>query len=217
MSTTQLLEMLPPLDELEFDEGTHRYRWDGRWLHLSPTQILSIDLDDYAKTAIQKTKEGPMGWEIRGNTLHACLEQHLLGAADLDAGDFAEWWEPLRSCWLWENAKVLGVEIRMTDKQNMGGSCDFLLQEQSGAIVLGDLKTVSGERQVNSRKPATAQLGGYLHMMSKCWPKVCVDRCCTVVSGPGRTKVITEDPQVCWDAWEEAIGKYEAHVANVGF
>ena len=28
-----------------------------------------------------------MGWEIRGNRLHSCLEQHLLGAAELDPGD----------------------------------------------------------------------------------------------------------------------------------
>ena len=66
----------------------------------------------------QETKEGPDGWEIRGNTLHNCLEQFLLGAADLNPGAFAEWWTPLRSCWLWEDAKILGVELRMTDKQD---------------------------------------------------------------------------------------------------
>ena len=210
--------MLPPLPELEFSEEAHKYRWDGQWLHLSPTQVLSYDLDDEAKQRIAETKEGPDGWEIRGNTLHNCLEQFLLGAADLNPGAFAEWWTPLRSCWLWEDAKILGVELRMTDKKRMGGSCDFLIQIPDGSIVLGDLKTVSSEKACKARKPATAQLGAYLYLLSKSYPHVMVDKCVTVVSSPGKTRVITDDPTDCWLAWEDAMSKYQAHLdINVGF
>ena len=122
MSPESRFDMLPPIEGLEFDAGFTPI-FDGRanGSHLSPTQILSIDLDDEAKQRIAETKDGPNGWEIRGNTLHGCLEQYLLGAAELDPGDFTEWWEPLRSCWLWEDAKVMGVELRMTDRKRMAG------------------------------------------------------------------------------------------------
>ena len=218
MSPDSRFDMLPPIPELSFDDESHRYQYDGKWLGLSPTQVLSFDLDEEAKQRIQETKEGPDGWEIRGNTLHNCLEQFLLGAADLNPGAFEEWWKPLRSCWLWEDAKILGVELRMTDKKRMGGSCDFLIQIPDGSIVLGDLKTVSSEKALKSRKPATAQLGAYLYLMSKSYPKVLVDKCVTVVAGPGKTKVITDDPTDCWLAWEDAMSRYQAHLdINVGF
>ena len=69
--------MLPPIPELHFDEEAHRYQYDGKWLPLSPTQVLSFDLDERQRQRINETKEGPDGWEIRGNTLHGCLEQFL--------------------------------------------------------------------------------------------------------------------------------------------
>ena len=137
------MSLLKPLEELEFNAVAHKYRWDGKWLHLSPpTQILSIGLDQAAKDRIAETKDGPDGWERRGNKLHSLLENHLLGAADLNPEEFGEWWEPLKSCWLFENCEVLGVELRLTDKKTMGGSCDFLIKLPTGELVLGDLKSV---------------------------------------------------------------------------
>ena len=217
MSPESRFNMLPPIEGLSFSEEQHRYCWEGKWLPLSPTQILSIDLDEQAKQRINETKDGEMGWEHRGNRLHNCLEQHLLGAAQLDPSPFAEWWRPLSECWLFEDCKVMGVELRMTDKKRMGGSCDFLI-EKDGQLILGDLKSVSSERALKSRKPASAQMGFYLMMMQKCWPKVMVDKCCTVISAPGKTKVITEDPTDCWLAYEDAMSRYQAHLdINVGF
>ena len=58
----------------------------------------------------------------------------------------------------------------MTDKKRMGGSCDFLVQMPDKSIVLGDLKTVSSEKACKARKPATAQLGAYLYLLSKSYP-----------------------------------------------
>ena len=49
MNTGLRLDMLPPIPELHFDEEAHRYQYDGKWLPLSPTQVLSIDLDEQAK------------------------------------------------------------------------------------------------------------------------------------------------------------------------
>ena len=212
MSPDSRIDMLPPLEGLHFDEEIHKYKWEDNWLHLSPTQVLSIDLNDEAKQRIAETKDGPDGWEIRGNTLHGCLEQYLLGAAELDPGDFNEWWEPLKSCWLWEDCKVMGVELRMTDKKKMGGSCDFLIQMPDKSIVLGDLKTTSSVKATKARKPATEQLGAYLYLLSKSYPKVMVDKVVTVVAGPGVTRVIPGDPAEAWMAWEDAMSRYQAHM-----
>ena len=212
MSPDSRIDMLPPLEGLHFDEEIHKYKWEDNWLHLSPTQILSIDLDDQAKQRIAETKDGPDGWEIRGNTLHSCLEQHLLGAAELDPGAFTEWWEPLKSCWLWEDAKVMGVELRMTDRKKMAGSCDFLIQMPDKSIVLGDLKTTSSVKATKARKPATEQLGAYIYLLSKSYPKVMVDKVVTVVAGPGVTRVIPGDPAEAWMAWEDAMSRYQAHM-----
>ena len=167
------LKMLEPIPELHFDEESHRYQYDGKWLPLSPTQVLSFDLDEQAKAVIQETKEGELGWENRGNTCHAALEQHLLGAARLDPGPFAEWIDPLLDCWLWEDITVMGAELRMSDRVRFGGSADFLVKQKDGTVVLGDLKTVSSLKAVDRRKPATAQLGAYLYLLSKSYPKIC--------------------------------------------
>ena len=152
--------MLPPIPELHFDEDAHRYQYDGKWLPLSPTQVLSFDMDEEAKQRINETKEGPDGWEIRGNTLHGCLEQFLLGAAELDPKQFGEWWEPLRNCWLWEDVKIMGVELRMTDKKRIGGSCDFLIKQKDGTVVLGDLKTVSSAEGSGQAQAGNRAAGG---------------------------------------------------------
>ena len=70
----------------------------------------------------------------------------------------------LLDCWLWEDATVMGVELRMTDKKRMGGSCDFLIdQEGRDKLFLGISRAVSKpERAVDSHeKPASAQLGAF--------------------------------------------------------
>ena len=78
----------------------------------------------------------------------------------------------LKSCWLFENCEVLGVELRLTDKKRMGGSCDFLIKLPTGELVLGDLKSVASVKACKARKPATEQLGAYLHMLARCYPKI---------------------------------------------
>ena len=42
MNTGLRLDMLQPLEDLHFDPVTHRYRYKGRWLHTSPTGVLSV-------------------------------------------------------------------------------------------------------------------------------------------------------------------------------
>ena len=203
--------MLPRIPELHFDEESHRYQYDGKWLPLSPTQVLSFDLDDEAKQRIEETKHGPDGWELRGNTVHSYLEQLLLGAALLDAKEFQPWCEPLKDCWLFEGATILGVELRMSDKKRIGGSCDFLVKKPDGTVVLGDLKTVSSLKALKARKPATAQLGCIPISIEQELPEAAGrslrDACCRSRQVPCDHRRPTE----CWLAWESAMSRYQAH------
>lgn len=208
-------KLLDPIEGLEFHEEKHRYRFKGQWINSSPTTVLGHDMDSYAKQKIEETRHI---WQPRGNTLHSCLEQYLLGSAELDPGEYVDWWEPLKKCWLWEDAVVMGVELRLVDaKASLAGSTDFLLKTAKGSVVLGDLKTCATASATKSRKNADAQLGAYLKMLNQNYPGIYVDRCVTVVSGPGLCRVISSEPDVCSLAWEDALSKYNAVQDLLGF
>ena len=209
--------MLEPVPGLDFDPASHRYRFNGRWLHTSPTGVLSVGQDANAKKRIEETKHI---WEPRGNHVHQWLENHLTGAAELEHGDYGEWIEPLRDCWLWKNCTVLASELRLVDeKRNMGGSVDFLIKTgRTGATTVGDLKTVQTVEALKRRKPADAQLGSYVRMLNFCYPHIFIERAVTVIAAPGQCKVITSDVDSCSVAWEDAWLKYEQHQKmTIGF
>ena len=208
--------LLPPIEGLSFDPKAHRYSFNGKWLRNSPTGVLSHDMDEHARKRIEETRPD---WEPRGNLLHLWLEHFLTGAAEVDPGDYKDWVDPLRDCWLWKNCTVLASELRLVDpKRNMGGSVDFLIKTgKTGAVCIGDLKTVSSIDAMNRRKPADAQLGAYTRMFNLNYPHIYIERAVTVVAAPGQTRVITSNVDSCSHAWEEAWGKYQAAQDLIGF
>jgi hypothetical protein len=207
--------MLPPIEGLEFDEAAHRYKYKGRWLSNSPTGVLSIGMDEYAKRRIEETRHE---WEPRGNKCHQWLEHHLTGAAELDVGEYGEWISPLKGCWLWEDCEVLASELRLVDpKRNMGGSVDFIIKTAKGTIAIGDLKTVKSKEAADKRKPAEAQLGSYIRMVNLNYPDISIEKAVTVVAAPGYCKVITSEVQACDMAWDDAWQRYKLHQELLGF
>lgn len=127
--------------------------------------------------------------------------------------DYNEWTDAIDDCWLLKESEPLAVEYRLCDaRKGIGGSFDFLLRTSNGKVVLGDLKTVGSDSGINGRKPAVAQLGGYLAMLTDHHPLLMVDWCYTVVVGPGRSRVIQSDPDECLGAWVDAwdVFKQEA-------
>ena len=204
--------MLEPVKGLEFFEDIHRYRLFDDWLLHSVTGVLSHDMDPAVKARIEATRCGPDGWQERGTTIHAALEQHLLDGAQAGSGPYQAWTDSLLDNWLIKESKPLAVEYRLCEPElSLGGSFDFLI-ERDGQKILGDLKTVSSARAAKSRTAATAQLGGYLRMLSVHHPKLWIDRCVTLVSGPGVTRVLSASPDECWSAWDDAWGKYAVHL-----
>jgi len=203
------MPLLQPLERLRFDPAAHRYAWDDVWLPYSTTQVVS-DLTPQAKAQIERTKDGPNGWAIRGSTIHGWLESNLLGEAEASHGDFTDWIEALRDCWLWEDCEPLAVEYRLCDpRKRVAGSFDFLLRTAKGTVVLGDLKSVSSAPAAKSRKTADSQLGSYVHMLALHHPTITVERCVTVVSGPGVCEVKASQPDACVEAWLDAWERFQ--------
>ena len=157
---------------------------------------------------------GPNGWQARGQAIHQALEHHLRGEPQIHDERWNPWLDALLDDSLFKGVETLATEYRVVDRFNsVAGSFDFLLRYKDDPrfVILGDLKTVSSKKAVSSRKPGTAQLGAYTKMLEQWKPSLQVVECVTVVSGPGKTKVIRQSPQDdCIPAWEEAWGRFQA-------
>jgi hypothetical protein len=196
--------MLKPVEDLEFHADIHRYRYRGSWLRYSVSRIAQPVTPDQQ----MRFDETRHICEPRGNYVHTAAEALLLGLPP-EEGDYKPWIDALRSCWLLQGAETLAAEFGVViPHHEIAGTFDGLIKTADGAVVLLDFKTVQTDKAVDARKPATAQLGGYLHGLNINRPMVDIDKCCTVVIGPGRSKVISEDPDECFSAWE---GKLLVH------
>ena len=191
--------MLAPISGLEFHPDEHRYRYRGNWLHYSVSPIAS-PLSPHSKTWIERTRAD---WEPRGVQVHKALENFLKGEP-VDAGEYGQWTNAMLQNWLLQGCEVMAAEFSVCDeKRSIGGQFDFLITTAKGSVVLGDLKTVGKVDAVATRKPATAQLGGYLEMLQQ-HKRILVDRCVTFVVGPGAARVIPSDPDECVEEWQAA-------------
>ena len=200
--------MLAPVQHLEFNEDLHRYRYKGRWLPFSVSKVANR-ITPEQEAQFERTKHI---WAPRGTTIHSFCEAMLLGE-ELPETDYTAWTDELQECWLLRDSDALAVEYRLCDaRKGVGGSFDFLLRTSNGKVVLGDLKTVGSNSGVSQRKPATAQLGGYLAMLIDHHPMVTVDWCYTVVVGPGRCRVIQSEPDECLGAWVDAWDVFKQEV-----
>jgi len=199
--------LLKPISGLQFNSDLHRYRYNGRWLPFSVSRITNRTTPEQ-EAQFERTKHI---WAPRGTTIHAFCEAMLLGE-ELPETDYTAWTDELQECWLLRDSDALAVEYRLCDaRKGVGGSFDFLLRTSNGKIVLGDLKTVGSNSGVSQRKPATAQLGGYLAMLIDHHPMVTVDWCYTVVVGPGCCRVIQSEPDECLGAWVDAWDAFKVH------
>ena len=82
MKTIQKLPKLPVFRS----EREHKYYCEksNKWLKYSTTQVCN-ELDEKAKEVIEHTRHI---WQPRGETVHYCLEQKMLGSDDIDMGDY---------------------------------------------------------------------------------------------------------------------------------
>ena len=70
--------LLKPIPNLQFFPDLHRYRWRNQWIPHSISRIAQ-PLSPEDRANIDRYKDGPLGWEARGNWVHAAAEAKLKG------------------------------------------------------------------------------------------------------------------------------------------
>ena len=84
MKTIELLKPLP----ICRDEGEHKYlnTETDEWLAYSTTEVCN-ELTEEDKEAIESYR---YIWQPRGEKVHECLQEKMLGSGEIDMGDYAE-------------------------------------------------------------------------------------------------------------------------------
>ena len=231
MKTFQLLKPLP----ICRDEETHKYlnKETNDWLAYSTTEVCN-ELTEEAKENIEKYR---YIWQPRGEKVHECLAESMLGNTNLDMGDYEEIVAPLLDHWLFANFEPLAIEHMMSiPDKSVGGQLDLLGYDScpitsKKTLRLIDLKTKGNTsrgfyKRENDKlgrlwvkeidkywqEPYSTdkQLGCYLEML-KINHGIIPDVCNTLWAYPGFSILGHSQPvERCEAAWQEAWEKFEA-------
>ena len=225
MKTFQLLKPLP----IKRDENRHQYvnTETKQWLSYSTTQVCS-ELTEEDRQNIEMWRSQ---WQPRGEKVHECLQEKMLGSGNIDVGDYEAWVEPLLNHELFTHFEPMAVELMMSiPDKSVGGQLDLLgYDTKAKKIRLIDLKT-KGNSKYDIRKrgkdgmihlenidmywkepySTDKQLGCYIEMLKLNYGLV-PDVCNTIWAYEGRCILNNEQPtERCEAAWQEAWTKFES-------
>ena len=149
MKTIELLKPLP----INRDEETHKYLnlETNQWLSYSTTEVCN-ELTEEAKENIEAYR---YIWQPRGETVHECLQEKMLGSTEIDPKDYGEWVEPLLSHELFTHFEPMAVELMMSiPDKSVGGQLDLLgYDTKTKQVRLIDLKTKGNSKyDIKKRK-----------------------------------------------------------------
>jgi len=225
MKTIELLKPLP----INRDEETHKYLnlETNQWLSYSTTEVCN-ELTEEAKENIEAYR---YIWQPRGETVHECLQEKMLGSTEIDPKDYGEWVEPLLSHELFTHFVPMAVELMMSiPDKSVGGQLDLLgYDTKTKQVRLIDLKTKGSSKYDIKKKKRDGlvhledidmywkepyltdkQLGCYVEMLRLNYNLV-PDVCNTIWAYEGRCILNNEQPtERCEAAWQEAWTKFEA-------
>ena len=225
MKTIELLKPRP----IVRDEERHKYLnlETNQWLSYSTTEVCN-ELTEEAKENIEAYR---YIWQPRGETVHECLQEKMLGSTEIDPKDYSEWVEPLLSHELFTHFEPMAVELMMSiPDKSVGGQLDLLgYDTKTKQVRLIDLKTKGNSKyDIKKRKKdglihledidmywkepylTDKQLGCYVEMLRLNYNLV-PDVCNTIWAYEGRCILNNEQPtERCEAAWQEAWTKFEA-------
>ena len=225
MKTIELLKPLP----ICRDEETHKYlnKETNQWLAYSTTEVCN-ELTEEDKEAIESYR---YIWQPRGEKVHECLQEKMLGSGEIDMGDYAEIVCPLLDHELFTHFEPMAVEYMMSiPEKSVGGQLDLLgYDTKTKQIRLIDLKTKSScdyfmrkrkkdgliyieDLDMYWKEPYSTdkQLGCYVEMLKLNYDLV-PDVCNTIWAFEGRCILNIDQPtERCLTAWQEAWEKFEA-------
>jgi len=225
MKTIELLKPLP----IRRDEKRHQYVniETGQWFSYSTTGVCN-ELTEEAKENIEKYR---FMWQPRGEKVHECLAEKMLGNGDIDFDEYGAWIEPLLQHELFTHFEPMAVEHMMSiPDKSVGGQLDLLgYDTKTKQIRLIDLKT-KGKYSYDIKKrfkdgmihlkdldmywkepySTDKQLGCYVEMLKLNYDLV-PDVCNTIWAYEGRCILNNDQPtERCLTAWQEAWKKFEA-------
>ena len=225
MKTIELLKPLP----ICRDEGEHKYlnTETNQWLAYSTTEVCN-ELTEEAKENIEKYR---FMWQPRGEKVHECLAEKMLGNGEIDVDEYGAWVEPLLQHELFTHFQPMAVEHMMSiPDKSVGGQLDLLgYDTKTKQIRLIDLKT-KGKYSYDIKKrfkdgmihledldmywkepySTDKQLGCYVEMLKLNYDLV-PDVCNTIWAYQGRCILNNDQPtERCLTAWQEAWEKFEA-------
>ena len=225
MKTIELLKPLP----IVRDEETHKYlnTETNEWLAYSTTGVCN-ELTEKAKENIEAYR---YIWQPRGEKVHECLQEKMLGSGEIDAGDYEHIVGPLLDHYLFKHFEPMAVELMMSiPDKSVGGQLDLLgYDTETKQIRLLDLKTKGNtssgfykrEREGTIKIPeidkywkepysTDKQLGCYVEMLKLNYgitPVVCN----TIWAYPEVCIVGPNQPtERCEVAWQAAWDKFES-------
>ena len=189
------------------DEERHQYCWEPteEWLAFNTT-VISNQKSPEALANIERYRHV---WQPRGEKVHWCLQQRMLGELKPDPGDYEEWTKPLLEHEFWKNFEPLAVEHMLCDlEKSVGGQLDLLgYDHKDNKLVLIDLKTQG--KQTAKPYSTDAQLGSYCEGIKK-HHDLEVESCRTVWARPGKCVFGKEqEPEKCLDKWDAAWQKFK--------
>ena len=225
MKTIELLKPLP----IKRDEKRHQYVniETGQWMSYSTTEVCN-ELTEEAKENIEKYR---FMWQPRGEKVHECLAEKMLGNGEIDVDEYGAWIEPLLQHELFTHFQPMAVEHMMSiPDKSVGGQLDLLgYDTKTKQIRLIDLKT-KGKYSYDIKKrfkdgmihledldmywkepySTDKQLGCYVEMLKLNYDLV-PDVCNTIWAYEGRCILNNDQPtERCLTAWQEAWEKFEA-------
>ena len=225
MKTIELLKPLP----IVLDVETHKYlnTETDEWLAYSTTGVCN-ELTEKAKENIEAYR---YIWQPRGEKVHECLQEKMLGSGEIDAGDYEHIVGPLLDHKLFKHFEPMAVELMMSiPDKSVGGQLDLLgYDKETKQIRLIDLKTKGNtnsgfyKREKEGRiwvdqldkywqEPYSTdkQLGCYVEML-KINYNIVPDVCNTLWAYPGFSILGPSQPvERCEVAWQAAWDKFES-------
>ena len=211
------------------DEESHKYlnTETDEWLAYSTTGVCN-ELTEQAKENIEAYR---YIWQPRGEKVHECLQEKMLGSGEIDAGDYEHIVGPLLDHELFKHFEPMAVELMMSiPDKSVGGQLDLLgYDKETKQIRLIDLKTKGNtnsgfyKREKEGRiwidqldkywqEPYSTdkQLGSYVEML-KINYNLIPDVCNTIWAYPDVAILGNDQPvERCEVAWQAAWTKFES-------
>ena len=176
---------LQPPDGLEFFEDIHRYKYNGNWLRYSISAIVSPKTKSeraYMQANYADAAE-------RGKFLHGIVEHWLKTGEKLDGGEYSDYLPHVFDHPIWQTCNPVASELKLVDpERSIAGTTDFILVNDKGEYILGDLKTKS-DTSAKNMSAVAAQLGGYTDLLMNSHPDIVISKCLALFARPSGAEI----------------------------